>query len=276
MGKDSNIGWTQNTWNPATGCHKVSEGCKFCYMYRDKERYGLDPNVVLKSKTNFDAPLKWKDPTLIFTCSWSDWFLEEIDEWRDDMWAIIKATPHHTYQILTKRPERISQCLPKDWGDGYDNVWLGFSAENQKTLEERSKYFFSLKAKVKFISIEPIIGKIDLSLSYIVTSSKDEPSRVDDLKNIIDWIIIGGESGNENGKYLYRPAELEWFSSLWEQCTLYKIPLFVKQMGTHLAKQMGLKDRHGADADEYPFQYLKTRQFPKCYTKPLVEKENAN
>src|SRR6266498_5551388 len=123
MGETTGIAWTQRTWNPWHGCHKVSAGCKNCYMFREKRQYGQDPDVVVRSKTTFNAPLKWKDSALVFTCSWSDWFIEEADPWRDEAWDVIRRTPHLTYQILTKRIERASSCLPKDWP--LKNVWLG-------------------------------------------------------------------------------------------------------------------------------------------------------
>jgi protein gp37 len=95
MGEKSAIEWTQNTWNPWQGCHKVSPGCKFCYMYRDKERYGQDPKIVVRSKPpTFNAPLKWKEPALVFTCSWSDWFVEEADDWRTKPGR--SSRPHRT------------------------------------------------------------------------------------------------------------------------------------------------------------------------------------
>lgn len=122
MSKSSFIEWTQATWNPWHGCIKVSEGCRYCYMYRDKTRYGQNPKIISKSKTTFDDPLKWAEPQLIFTCSWSDWFIDAADDWRDEAWEIIRKSPHHTFQILTKRPERIADHLPSDWGAGWDNV----------------------------------------------------------------------------------------------------------------------------------------------------------
>ena len=97
MGNISHIQWTDSTWNPWHGCKKVSDGCKFCYMYRDKERYGQDPTQVTKSKTKFAEPLLWKESRKIFTCSWSDFFIDEADEWRQNAWDIIKATPQHIY-----------------------------------------------------------------------------------------------------------------------------------------------------------------------------------
>ena len=147
------IQWTDATVNFWTGCKKVSAGCKFCYMYRDKERYGLDPSAVVRTAPKtFNAALKWKEPKLIFTCSWSDFFIQEADEWRADAWDIIRKTPHHTWQILTKRPERIADCLPPDWGDGWDNVWIGVSVEDEKTFDLRIPILTAIKAKVRFVS----------------------------------------------------------------------------------------------------------------------------
>ena len=112
------ISWTEATWNPWMGCTKVSEGCDNCYMFREQRQYGNDPEVVRRSKTKFRFPLTLKEPSLIFTCSWSDWFHVDADPWRDEAWEIVRATPQHTYQILTKRPGRILRHLPADWGDG--------------------------------------------------------------------------------------------------------------------------------------------------------------
>src|SRR3990172_778380 len=125
MGKITGISWTDATYNPWYGCLKVSPGCKQCYMYRDMERYGKDPKVVTRAKpATFNSPLKWTEPQRVFTCSWSDYFIEQADEWRDEAWDIIRRTPHLTYQILTKRPENIFDRLPADWGNGWPNVFL--------------------------------------------------------------------------------------------------------------------------------------------------------
>lgn len=113
MAQESKIQWTDGTWNPWHGCIKVSEGCKFCYMYRDKDRYGLDPTDVQRSKSNFRDPLKWKEPKKVFTCSWSDFFIEQADEWRAEAWEIIKNTPHLTYQILSQCAHCQSQQLKR-------------------------------------------------------------------------------------------------------------------------------------------------------------------
>lgn len=130
MGNTTKIAWTDSTWNPHRGCHKVSAGCLHCYWYRDAARYGYNPGEVVRSKTTFRDPLKWKEPRKIFVCSWSDFFIEEADAWRGEVWDIIRKTPHHTYQICTKRVENIPARLPSDWGNGYSNVWLGATTEN--------------------------------------------------------------------------------------------------------------------------------------------------
>lgn len=249
MGEISKIQWCDATWNPFHGCKKVSTGCKFCYMYRNKERYGQDPTKIVRSKDNFYIPLKWKEPRLVFVNSWSDFFIEKADEWRKELWPIIKATPQHTYQILTKRPERIRQCLPNDWGNGYPNVWLGISVENQDEHYKRYFQIIGIPAIVKFLSIEPILS--DIYLHGWIGWNK-----------IINWVIVGGESGNSQGKYTYRPCKIEWITDIIDQCQDNDVPIFVKQLGTHLAKEMKLKDRHGGDITEWAND-LSIRQMPK-------------
>ena len=255
MAKVSGIQWTDGSWNPHHGCRKVSTGCKYCYMYRDKERYGQDPTTVLRSKVNFNAPLKWKDPMKIFTCSWSDWFIEEADAWRDDLWKIIKATPHHTYQILTKRPERILQCLPTDWGTGYENVWLGVSVENQENIG-RCDILGKIPAKVRFVSAEPLIGAVDFKEMF--------------AKYEFSWCIIGGESGNATGKYLYRECKAEWIKDIIADCKEQNVAVFVKQLGTHMAKELGLKEKHGGEMNEWE-KAIQIREFPTIRSKIFVD-----
>ncbi len=134
MAEHSAIEWTDATWNPWRGCTKVSAGCANCYMFREQIHYGRDPSVVVRSQTTFADPLKWKSPRVVFTCSWSDWFHEAADPWRDEAWDIIRRTPQHTYLVLTKRTGRIARHLPwAAFGDPWPNVWLGTSIENQET-----------------------------------------------------------------------------------------------------------------------------------------------
>lgn len=270
MGTNSGIGWTGNTWNPWKSCRKISPACKFCYMYRDMERWGQDPTKVTRSKSTFNEPLKWKDPTLIFTCSWSDWFIEEADAWRMEAWEIIKKTPHHTYQILTKRPERILKCLPPDWGDGYPNVWIGVSVENQEYADLRIPILLNVPAHVRFLSCEPLLGDINISQSVRLWKFQNSGSFESDYEHLLHWVIIGGESGHgkhpedKSVKYQYRESKLEWISSITQQCREAGVPVFVKQLGTHLSKEMKLADKTGSDIDEFPDE-LKFQEFPKRY-----------
>ncbi len=250
MAENSKIQWTDHSVNFWTGCKKVSDGCKYCYMYRDKERYGADPSDVIRvSQQTINKILKVALPgQKIFTCSWSDFFIEEADGWRQWAWAIIRSRPDLVWQILTKRPERITQCLPPDWGEGYNNVWIGVSAENEKEAQKRIPILATIKCKVSFLSIEPFIENFDLRA--ICAECGFHPG----------WVIIGGESGNDTGKYLHRPCALKWIEDMVRDCRMMWIPVFVKQMGTYIAKQMGM-GRHGGNISEFP-EHLKIREFP--------------
>lgn len=273
MGKKSGIAWTDATWNIATGCTKVDEDCKFCYMYRqsnDSSRY--DPLTIVRTKKAFNLPLNIKEPSKIFACSLTDFFHPGIDSFRDEAWEIIRKCPQHTFQILTKRPERVMKNLPPDWGDGYPNVWLGTSVGSEGGLQ-RIIDLHSCKAKVKFLSIEPLWGPVDLEYPESIYGKDlkmccnghecgcmgkpiDPP-----LLYGLDWIIVGGESGNETGKYRYRPCEIEWIENIVDSCKRYNVPVFVKQMGTYLSKKLGMSDSHGSEIDEFP-AHLKIREFP--------------
>lgn len=282
MGNKSEIQWTDATWNVARGCTKVDADCKYCYMYRQSlndTRYKADQ--VIKTKTVFTLPLHYKETKsvcwdgnpLIFTSSLTDFFHEDIDSFRHECWDIIRKCPHLTFQILTKRPERITACLPDDWGDGWDNVWLGTSIGSQAGME-RLYNLHAVKAKVRFLSLEPLYEK--LNLGYPNGIDYEEPiyccsgrdcgcmGRAINEPPILygmDWVIIGGESGNDNGKYKYRECKLEWIEQIVSDCKSLHIPVFVKQMGTHLAKELGMSERHGGNFDEFP-DSVKFREFP--------------
>ncbi len=253
MAELSKIQWTDHTWNPWHGCKKVSPGCKFCYMYRDKDRYGQDPTTVLRSKSTFYEPLKWQrwaqsiphrffNGMRVFTCSWSDFFIEEADRWRGEAWEIIADTPEFIYQILTKRPERIHDHIPK-YGLP-DNVWIGVSVESYEQIA-RIGYLTDLPC-IRFASFEPLIG----------------PIKYHPLLHHLDWAIIGGESGNDTGKWGYRPCEVRWIDHLSYNLRSAGVPVFIKQLGTHLAKELNLSDRHGGNIDEWD-SYLQIREFPR-------------
>lgn len=244
---NSKIAWTDHTWNIARGCTKVDEDCKYCYMYRGSlngTRY--DPKKAIRTKTVFNTPLKLKEPSKIFTSSLTDVFLPEIDGYRGEMWDIIRKCPQHTFQILTKRPERIMAHLPSDWGEGWDNVWLGTSVGSGKALG-RIHELLGIPAKIRFASFEPLWDRVDMNIGI---------GPLCDLH----WAIIGGESGNEQGQYRYRPCKVEWFEELIQELTP-TTAIFIKQLGTHLSHELKLTDRHGGDISEWP-SHLQIRNFP--------------
>lgn len=223
MGEKSQIEWTDATWNPWVGCRKVSPACAHCYMFRDQKRYGNNPEMVHRTTdATFYAPLKWKEPKRVFTCSWSDFFIEEADMWRSDAWNVISKTPHLTYQILTKRPERIPQYL--SWPV---NTWLGVSLENAR-FYQRIEYLLRVPALITFLSIEPLLGRMN-----------DVPL------DGIGWVIVGGESGPN-----FRPLNLDWVREIRDRCIERHIPFFFKQGSALRSGQNRLLD--GREWSEFP------------------------
>lgn len=242
MGKDSQISWTDHTYNPWQGCHPVSAGCAHCYMFREKKRYGQDPATVVRSSAQtFNAPLKWKEPALVFTCSWSDFFIEEADEWRDEVWDIIRRTPHLTYQILTKRPERIRECLPPDWGKGYPNVWLGVTIENSDNMRRVMK-LFTVPAALYWVSYEPGLGPVDFTVikhidvggeweinaltGETVYLDPESPDRYPAGNPRLGWVVCAGESGKDG-----RPMHPDWLRKVRDNCQAAGVPFFFKGWG---------------------------------------------
>jgi len=216
-----------------------------------------NPNIVQRTKTVFDFPLKykkeksdvWQGKPLIFTSSLTDVFHPAIDSFRNEMWDIIRACPHLIFQILTKRPERIKECTPLDLLQA-DNIWFGTSVGNKDGAYARILQLSMVDCKTSFLSIEPLWENFDLRSICIAYGFHP------------NWVIVGGESGNENGKYRYRPCELQWITNVVSDCKAMGIPVFVKQLGTHISKQMGLSDRHGANIEEFP-EHLRVREFPE-------------
>lgn len=220
--KGTKIEWSDFTWNPWIGCTKVSPACTNCYMYKDMARFKRDPSTVAMAKPKWNYPLQrtrkktWKIPdgSKVFTCSWSDFFHEDADSWRPNAWEMIKKRPGLTFQILTKRPERILQSLPADWGTGYPNVWLGVTVESQE-YTPRMDILRKVPAVVRFISFEPLLGKIEnLNLEGF------------------HWAILGGESGPKA-----RKTDLDWLRGVAQHCRALSIPIFVKQLGRYWAKE---------------------------------------
>src|SRR6266850_4495434 len=250
MGRKTGIEWCTATWNPWHGCTKVSPGCKHCYMFTEKERYGQDPTQVVRSKTTFDVPLKWREPARIFTCSWSDFFHEAADPWRPDAWEIIRQTPQHRYLILTKRADRIAQHLPwtraeRPWA----HVALGVSVENAD-YEDRIEHLLNAPAALRFLSLEPLLGPIDLIPYLRDTMDVSDPeldaadgAQVHGLERVgnrwcrfamIDWVIAGGESGKDA-----RGPDANWVREIRDACQTFGTPFLFKQWGGRTAKSGG-------------------------------------
>ncbi len=245
VSQQSSISWTDSTWNPVRGCTKVSPGCAHCYAETFAERFrgvkghpyeqGFDLRLVPEK---LREPLSWKKPRRVFVNSMSDLFQDGVpDAFIDQAFAVMALTPQHTYQVLTKRPERMraymsdtrgaegvisrvnaaGRAIPKGaWWNGehtswpWSNVWLGVSVENQHFADERIPVLLQTPAAIRFISAEPLLEAIDLR-------------RAD-----LDWVIVGGESGPGA-----RPFDVEWAFSLVCQCSEAEIACFVKQLGRY-------------------------------------------
>ena len=255
MGDNSQIEWTDATWNPITGCTKVSQGCKNCYAERVTERFGRGPFSEIKvHPERFDQPFRWKRPRLIFVNSMSDLFHEKLDV------AVIKRifeemirAPQHTYQVLTKRPERMAAFLNL-WGEWADNpashIWLGTSVEDQATADLRVPILLEVPAASRFLSCEPLLGPVDLS--------KWLPN--------LNWIIGGGESGPG-----FRETKVEWGRKMRDQCLEAKVPFFWKQWGGLYPKAGGnLLD--GRVWDDIPGGWRAAAQEEKKASPPQGEK----
>lgn len=220
MASTTGISWTDHTFNIAWGCTKVSPGCKNCYADQLSRRYGHSvwgPNQPRRTfgEKHWREPLKWHllaEQELrrhrVFCSSMCDIFEDHttIDQERAKLWPIIRATPMVDWQLLTKRAERIAANLPADWGNGYQNVWLGVSIENNDYIE-RADYLRGIPAAVRFISYEPALGPLDQL----------------DLKGI-DWLIYGGESGPR-----YRAHDVQWARDIERACQVAGVAFFYKQ-----------------------------------------------
>ena len=206
MSRETKISWADSTWTPWYGCSKVSPGCDHCYADRDMTRYGKDFSTVTRAKApTFYAPLKWKEPHAIFTCSWSDFFIKDADPWREEAWEVMLATPHHTYMVLTKRPG-----LMAHWAKTHpwpDNVWAGTSVESPLYLP-RLAVLNRVPARVKFVSVEPLLEGFDPFTWFWV----------------VQWVIVGGESGPN-----YRTMNMADLKDIVAFCEWSGHPIFVKQ-----------------------------------------------
>ena len=308
MSDKSAIEWTDATWNPVRGCEKVSPGCAHCYAETFAERFrgvpghpyeqGFDLRLVPEKLTE---PLSWKKPRRVFVNSMSDLFQDGVpDDFIDRVFAIMALTPQHTYQVLTKRPERmhaymnapdvrqrVALAAAKIDGDPAPemvvrfwpllNVWLGVSVENQHFADERIPLLLQTPAAVRFISAEPLLGPVDLSAYLPVLTIGGV-----EMERWLDWVIVGGESGPKS-----RPFDVAWARSIIAQCKAAGVPVFVKQLGARvqiassplaewhgsvrllagpnggMGRVIGLQDKKGGDPAEWPTD-LRIREFPEA------------
>ncbi|MBI3430123.1 MAG: phage Gp37/Gp68 family protein [Actinobacteria bacterium] len=243
MATRTGIQWTEVTWNPTTGCDKISSGCDHCYALSLAKRlkamgapkYQTDGNAVTSGPgfgvaihpETLNEPLRWRSPRTVFVNSMSDLFHAKIPlSFVKDVFAVIKGTPQHTYQVLTKRSARLRKIAPQlDWPA---NLWMGVSVESSSVFS-RIDDLRAVPAEVRFLSCEPLLG----SLKGI---------RLDD----IGWVIAGGESGAN-----YRPTQIEWVRDVRDACAEAEVPFFFKQWGGRTAKAMG-RNLDGKIWDEMP------------------------
>lgn len=308
MSDRSKIEWTDATWNPIRGCSRVSEGCRNCYAERLAERFagagqpfegvaypngGRDVDLKIESLAKFgkstgwtgdvrfipellEQPLHWKRPRKIFVNSMSDLFHEKMQtEWIDQIFAAMLVCPQHTFQILTKRPERMRNYLSTvgarqiephmqrlragygrlDWP--WRNVWLGVSVEDQKTADARIPVLLQTPAAVRWVSYEPALGPVDFSawpkrvwLRVVGDDGSAERGR-------IDWVVAGGESGP--GARLAHPA---WFRTARDQCQAAGVPFFFKQWGEWLNSTQLVPVFTSAELDKAIFDSHRVRRGP--------------
>lgn len=187
-------------WNPWHGCHKISEGCRHCYVYREDAAFGTaTPSNIVRKTSSFLMPLKldrkknWKYPsgTTFGLCFTSDMLIEEADGWRDDIWNIIRQRSDCSFVFFTKRIDRLNKCLPADWGDGYDNVAIGCTAENQQRADLRLPIFLDMPIKHRLIIVAPMIGRIDLR-KYLDPRLIEEVSAGENQGNMPGLSILNG------------------------------------------------------------------------------------
>ena len=234
MSLKSKIEWTENTWNPVTGCTKISDGCVNCYANRMAGRLQKMGNAKYKDGFNLTLhpyclqdPIGWKKPSRIFVNSMSDLFHKDIPlDYIKQVFDVMNATPWHTYQILTKRADNLLKYTDElNWTN---NIWQGVTVENQKTVG-RIDYFRKVPVKTKFISFEPLIGDVGKI----------------DLTNI-DWAIVGGESG-----WHARFMDIDWVLNIKEQCEQQGTLFYFKQWGGTNKKKTG-RELLGQTWDDMP------------------------
>lgn len=235
MSLNSHIEWTSATWNPVTGCTKVSPGCLHCYAERMARR--LRDAGMVKYRNGFtltvhpeilEEPLAWRKPQMVFTCSMSDLFHQDVPtEFIQSVFDVMERADWHQFQVLTKRAARLAELVPVlRWPE---NVWVGVTVENQD-YKDRIDFLRTVPASIRFLSLEPLLG----------------PMQSLDLSGI-DWVIVGGESGP--GARRLDPA---WVREIRDQCTDASVPFFFKQWGGVFKKRNG-RELDGRTWDGMPY-----------------------
>lgn len=250
MAENSNIEWTDHTFNPWIGCAKVSDGCKHCYAETmmdqryGRVKWGPQGTRQRTSDANWRKPLSWNRKAkansrryFVFCASLADVFEDrpEVDPWRVDLFRLIETTPNLDWLLLTKRPENVMGMIARSTGRHADawladntHAWIGASVENQKTADERIPHLLHIPASVRFLSMEPLLGPVSLDQVYDHTQSAPG-SVLWPFYHGINWVIVGGESGPSA-----RPMHPEWVRDILDQCVGANIPFFFKQWGEWL------------------------------------------
>ena len=208
-------------WNPWRGCKKCSDGCLHCYIHKGDAKRGVDTGKIVRTKQFYKPVEKLKNGgykmkgSLVYMCFSTDFLIEEADEWRNECWAMIKERQDCTFLFLTKRIERFSDCIPDDWGDGYENVVICCTVENQRNADKRLSLFKNLPIKHKCITAQPLLEEI-----YI-----------EDYLDGIELVVVGGESDK-----FARPLDYDWVLGIREQCIRKNVNFEFRQCGTHFIK----------------------------------------
>lgn len=245
MGDNTTIEWTEATWNPIRGCSRISPGCQHCYAERVAARFNgpgqaYEGLAVMKSngahwtgelrlvEEHLEDPLRWKRPRRIFVNSMSDLFHENMPgEWIDRVVEVMLKAKQHTFQVLTKRAERMYDYISRNcWltNDPLPNVWWGVSVENQKAADERLRWLLRTPAAVRWLSVEPLLGPVDLCAAGMKINGKLDVHTGERI--FIDWVVVGGESGPSA-----RPMHPAWARQIRDDCRTCGVPFFFKQWG---------------------------------------------
>ena len=204
------------SWNPWHGCHKCSPGCQNCFVFKMDKRYGRDTSIITKGKTTYELKDRaCPSGSLVKLCFSSDFFIAEADEWRDGVWETIRRRNDCIFILTTKRPERIRQCLPFDWGNGWENVYMSVSIENQEMVDKRLPYLLDAPLQHREVFCSPLIGPITLG-KYLDTG-------------LIRRVNVGGEMAPKD---TVRPCQWEWVRDLYLEAKAHDIEFYFHQTGS--------------------------------------------